>query len=561
MGEIELSTLRSSAQILAANDYWKEQDNDAIKAILDGFTPSGTFISPFNFIISKNNDVGTDYYSASNTYQTIYGGSTATNHHIGGVDGTDASAVIQAAFGAIAVVGGGSVALAPYTVFLIDTPLTLVNNLDFYGSAGSELKANAVMAAYMIVTAAVTGFENIKIHGIKFDSNELTPWTIWSTNASMFSNLEVYNCYFTNPTTAEKGGLNFYGSYINIHDNFIENIWITNIFDGAHNKFVNNHVKDPYESCISCGYAAAPLTCHDYVISGNTLDDTLNYYGIDVFGNIKNVTVSDNTILGCELSAIVIESDALNVFYPSDVTIIGNSIMEPRTNGISAGGQGLITVVGNSVYSSVTTTVAGIVGSSGCVISGNIVKGFAKGIWFGDSNAYINCTGNNVSGSIYGIFAGLTSTYSLIKGNVIHDLVGVTTYGIYAVDGGTYDIIEGNIIDDATNGIATDTNGYCTVEHNTLTNCVNPIVGFLNVNGNIVRHNMGYLTEFSTGGYQGNGAEQTIAHGLVAHPINILVTSTQTGTTFTNVYSDVTNIYVTATNGHFYNVKADVTVF
>lgn len=55
----------------------------------NGWTPSGTFVNPCTFVVSKS---GSDY-AASNAYQTIYGGSGDA----GGVDGADAMAVIQAA--------------------------------------------------------------------------------------------------------------------------------------------------------------------------------------------------------------------------------------------------------------------------------------------------------------------------------------------------------------------------------------------------------------------------------------------------------------------------------
>lgn len=75
-----------------------ENDYNALRLILAGYTPSGTFLNPCTFTISED---GTDTY-ASNAYQTIYGGSSDT----GGVDGGDAAAVIQAAVDALGDPGG-----------------------------------------------------------------------------------------------------------------------------------------------------------------------------------------------------------------------------------------------------------------------------------------------------------------------------------------------------------------------------------------------------------------------------------------------------------------------
>jgi hypothetical protein len=57
---------------------------------INGYTPSGTFISPYTFLISIDAE---DYIHASNAFQTIYGGPDDA----GEVDGTDPIAVIQAA--------------------------------------------------------------------------------------------------------------------------------------------------------------------------------------------------------------------------------------------------------------------------------------------------------------------------------------------------------------------------------------------------------------------------------------------------------------------------------
>jgi hypothetical protein len=92
----------------ALGQHLKDEDHDLLIDMYRGFTPSGTFISPYSYLISKTTDGGIDYYCASNAYQPIYGGSTLADHHNGGVDGANAAAVIQAAIdGAYATNGGG----------------------------------------------------------------------------------------------------------------------------------------------------------------------------------------------------------------------------------------------------------------------------------------------------------------------------------------------------------------------------------------------------------------------------------------------------------------------
>jgi hypothetical protein len=63
------------------------------RSIFDGFSPSGTFSTANKIIFNYAVIESVTYYYASNAYQTIYGGPTS----VGGVDGTDSAAVIQAA--------------------------------------------------------------------------------------------------------------------------------------------------------------------------------------------------------------------------------------------------------------------------------------------------------------------------------------------------------------------------------------------------------------------------------------------------------------------------------
>lgn len=94
--------VRGSAEILATPPYYGlPSDWDALKAFSDGFTPVGTFRSPYTYLIDQNTDGGTTYYGACNAYQTIYGGFSAANHHIGTVDGADFDAVLAAALTAL----------------------------------------------------------------------------------------------------------------------------------------------------------------------------------------------------------------------------------------------------------------------------------------------------------------------------------------------------------------------------------------------------------------------------------------------------------------------------
>jgi hypothetical protein len=57
----------------ALGQHLKDEDHDLLIDMYRGFSPAGTFVSPYTFIISKNGVT----YTASNAYQTVYSGSDA----------------------------------------------------------------------------------------------------------------------------------------------------------------------------------------------------------------------------------------------------------------------------------------------------------------------------------------------------------------------------------------------------------------------------------------------------------------------------------------------------
>jgi hypothetical protein len=85
-----------------------EKDWNAMKNRIDGFTPSGTFVSSYTYVVSTD---GTDTY-ASNAFQTVYGGPDDA----GSVDGGDAYAVINACISNIASTGSIFITAGVYTL-------------------------------------------------------------------------------------------------------------------------------------------------------------------------------------------------------------------------------------------------------------------------------------------------------------------------------------------------------------------------------------------------------------------------------------------------------------
>jgi hypothetical protein len=94
------------AERTALGQHLIDEDHDLLVDGYRGFTPAGIFVSPYSFLVSTVTDGGTPYYGASNAYQTIYGGFSTANHHIGGVDGANYDALIAKLLSDLATTGG-----------------------------------------------------------------------------------------------------------------------------------------------------------------------------------------------------------------------------------------------------------------------------------------------------------------------------------------------------------------------------------------------------------------------------------------------------------------------
>jgi hypothetical protein len=123
-----MSYPRKSATILAANDYCKEADWDAMVDAANGITISGIRNYPCNYIIRNN---GGEWEAIDSQHNLVYGGSGDE----GTIDGSDSSAVCVAAINACSTAGGGTVvAMGTYTAPVTVTAVTtLADKVTFKG--------------------------------------------------------------------------------------------------------------------------------------------------------------------------------------------------------------------------------------------------------------------------------------------------------------------------------------------------------------------------------------------------------------------------------------------
>jgi parallel beta-helix repeat protein len=483
---------RTPAQYNAEQDY--------LEGFCNGFTPVGTFVSPYSFLIDSALDGGVTYYGACTGSQTIYGGFSAATHHNGGVDGANADAVIQAALNNLTAGRTWKEKVVLTGDFAVDATLTipsysifeLLGSLTWNGAdgIGEEIIENSDKVGGNTQIDLINGIYNGgNLAGELFDFEKLTDFNVKNVHLTNIKQLGAHGLFWN----CQKGvvsGNNVYGNNKGLGFNF---------YDGCKNIAVANNVFDlTYDSAISIGSSGGVL-CSDIAVTGNTAKgfNAGNGMGISVFGLSKDITITGNTITDQHFDGINAITD---VDTPDRIVISGNIVKDCLRDGIA-------------------------VQSSNSSITGNVVSG---------------CTSNGID-----IMAGrVTATGN----NLQHCDIGIYIYPDAAV---SYNVLTGNICYSNNFGIVVGTGCVenTIIGNNVLGNVTSNLVN--NGTTTMIDDNHGFLT-YNTAESTGTGAEQTIAHGLVNMPCLVTVVPESTGTTISNIWADATNIYVTVTNGKDY---------
>jgi hypothetical protein len=128
------------------------QDWNAMVDRVNGFTPSGTFRSPYNFLIDFDD---TDYY-ASNAFQVVYGGPDDA----GTVDGADLEAVINAALSAMTE--GGTLTFAGKDFDAAGKTFSIPAGVKLQGQGWMD---NFITYGYIDRTGTTLRCSELQIHG------------------------------------------------------------------------------------------------------------------------------------------------------------------------------------------------------------------------------------------------------------------------------------------------------------------------------------------------------------------------------------------------------------
>jgi len=473
-------------------------DWNAMVDRVNGFTPSGVFVSPYSYCISFD---GTDYY-ASNAFQTVYGGPSDE----GGVDGADLAAVVQACLDDLTT--GGYVQFGPGIFYTDDTFKMRYDNTRIGGSGVGVTKIVQTTANKDIIGLygpTTTFYERLTVDNVYLDcaTNDGGSAISWYNtdhgriyNVYMSGGSDVYSLFLQGTygsTDADVAGEDL--------DNFnsVQNCTIWGDWDGDNTslsfqqnlRFINNH----------CYGRVAVYKCRDSFISNNTVES--HDEGIWATGPSYNLAIVGNTVEAVDECIVLSGTGTYKNWHP---TIIGNTVRD-----------GLAGIVLNYV----------IYGA----IAGNTIQGSSLYGIKGNPVNYSTITANSIEDIASGgggacIQLGKTGTdysnYNTVTANTI--------YG----DSTLYGIIEETVASDQPN-VITD---------NIIQNCTNPIYSS-NTHGSIVGRNVGFITEIKGNQAVANGeTTKQFAHGLESAPIWVQLSANYTGADPYVTSVDATNINI-----------------
>ncbi len=492
--------LQKYAVWTALGQNFPYQTVDAILDVLNGFTSTGTYISPYTFLITKNTDGGVDYYSANNAYQTIYGGSTGASHHAGGVDGAKYYDVCQAALNALATTGGEVVHTKGRFDFAEATdPFFVPSNVWVHGCGWATNIHQTVPNFYGAIFSLAKDEpdlntcdlnENIRVSDMFFDADA-------GIAANARSNCVSYHC--------------------------VDKVWIDNIYGSGMNQVVESHGRSTNVSIQKIyGYNTYYGTVYSYPTYGTLTD----LHDIHVDGVISNIN-GTNTI-------------GLAGKY---VTLCNAKIYAPTTYGVVLRGEDL-TAFNVEVHSPEYGFAA--------IIDPHTVN--SKRIYFDSCRSYTadkagflfdhvnqsgainNCLAYNSSngGASYQSYRILDCDYITIKNSRSIDDNGVQKI--------SYDVLA-------------NTSDHMYVLDNDFLLGKKAIA--VSLAHQKIKGNLGIYDE-NSGTSTGTGAEQTIPHGLYTTPNRVWFSNIETGADpYQSTAVDATNIYVTATVDADYAWKAE----
>lgn len=425
-----------------------------------------------SFVIWNDTSTNDVYAKNCSSGQVVYGGSWDA----GGVDGANASAVIQSAVDALT--DGGTVFIKK-GLYLITVRIELKSNVWIVGECWETIlkladnRPNGQASDWVnhcVLWHETGSLENVKIANLQIDGNKANQaignithgnGAIYLAFTSESQNIRIENCYIHNHL---RYGIVFhYGNYHNCH------VIKCKVKDNNYNDISFFVYDDDAHDC----------SVQQCVVGGDTGD-----IGIDAW--------SSNT------------GTLHNILF-------ANNIVEPMTGTGGSGGQ---INIGLQFESGVTNSL----------MTGNVINA-KQGIKVrGDNNLII---GNHVylqsyveGYTIVGIYVK-ASTNNEISNNHIFGKLQSYEYGLFSEYDASYNRWFGNVIENCTYGLQLK-GDYEIFKHNRFRHCTTAINFHADASNWTIKYNDGYTTENSGTATVSNG--DYFAHGLAGKPDIITLT-------------------------------------
>jgi hypothetical protein len=217
--------------------------NEVVRRV-KGFTPSGSFVSPFTYLILSEVSNGVTYYSANNAFQTIYGGpywneSPVNSSHKGsgnGIDGTNAALIFQTCLdnGGTIVFNGAFPCSTSLNVTVPGTCLSgtsILDKLTFSGTNGLIVTAISVNIKNCTIENVVAGVYPHTNTGISIDGTS-SHFIYWSKieNVDLPGWLSSCYCSYIWESTFHQIKTDYSGNAVTIYGQSVNNFFTNCVF-------------------------------------------------------------------------------------------------------------------------------------------------------------------------------------------------------------------------------------------------------------------------------------------------------------------------------------------
>jgi parallel beta-helix repeat protein len=463
---------RTYEEALATNEPLDEtKDWNPLVLQMRGFTPSGTFKSPYSFVIITD---GT-YFYACNAFQVVYGGpywdeDPPNPEHPGsgnGVDGTDLVAVVNT----VLAIPNSTVIIAPGNYLVTDSLVITEDYVDLEISKGAILTLDDGLDVAIIKAENV---ENIKGHGAGYLDGNKTNQSPGEGSPPLPENggYEADGVLFYNVTDSEVSGLtlvNMRNCGVRIKADSHRNKVFGNTFSGCGQMAI---------SCLGTTYNDAEITPqHHMIITGNHISACYEA-GISLHRCFNSV-VTDNICLengdgGIVLeiaSDIVIDGNVCNGNFnwgicaenASERCIISNNQCEENTKALAAH----LPLIGEITQAETPSGIT-VNGGDDTIVSGNFVSDNNRGIYVYGA-AHVNVSDNIIIDNTVGIQVD-TATSPTIEGNTVsgsHADPAYTGFGIYIMNTDVASVCGNTLYGNTGTNIRLFNDNYCSVTANT----------------------------------------------------------------------------------------------